>query len=102
MQLPCYLEQSVDIVLSAPAKLYAFFPKNADIRAADADAVGIRGESALAASLEADGWEVHAIDEFLARSPNLEHVDKQFGAILSKQVLSLLAFYTYKRTNTDA
>lgn len=94
MQLPCYLEKEVHIVLRTAATIYIFFPKSkndleleelAAAAAATSGTTVTRSDGGLAEKLEDDGWTLHAIQEIHAQSE--QNQVKGFETVLSRTFL---------------
>jgi outer membrane protein OmpA-like peptidoglycan-associated protein len=94
VQLPCYLEKEVHIVLRTAATIYIFFPKSkndleleelAAAAAATSGTTVTRSDGGLAEKLEDDGWTLHAIQEIHAQSE--QNQVKGFETVLSRTFL---------------
>ena len=93
MQLPCYLEKEVHIVLRTAATIYIFFPKSKNdleleelaAAAAMSGATVTRSDGGLAENLKDDGWTLHAIQEIHAQSE--QNQVKGFSTVLSRTFL---------------
>jgi outer membrane protein OmpA-like peptidoglycan-associated protein len=93
VQLPCYLEKEVHIVLRTAATIYIFFPKSKNdleleelaAAAAMSGATVTRSDGGLAEKLEDDGWTLHAIQEIHAQSE--QNQVKGFETVLSRTFL---------------